>query len=77
MSNTDKKIQILEFEKPISAQTQTATLGQIRFYHLNSVMKDRDVYITNKANSISVGSLPERYFEYVLDSVYNSIKGIR
>ena len=67
----------VEFEKPISTQTQTATLGQIRFYHLNSVMKDRDVYITNKANSISVGSLPERYFEYVLDSVYNSIKGIR
>ena len=64
----------VEFEKPISKQSRTATLGQIRFYHLNSVMKDKDTYITNKANSLSVGSLPERYFEYVLDGVYNSIK---
>lgn len=65
----------VEFERPITSQSQSATLGQIRFYHLNSVMKDRDTFITNKANSISVGSLPERYFEYVLDGVYNSIKG--
>ena len=67
----------VEFEREITAQSQTATLGQIRFYHLNAVMKDQQTFITNKANSISVGSLPERYFEYVLDSVYNSIKGIR
>ena len=63
----------VEFEKPISNQTQTATLGQIRFYRLSEVMKDKQAYITNKASSISVGSLPERYFEYVLSSVYNSI----
>lgn len=64
----------VQFEKPITRISTTATLGQIRFYHLSTSMKDRETYITNKASSISVGSLPERYFEYVLNSVVSSIK---
>lgn len=64
----------LEFEKAITKNATSATVGQIRFYRLSNCMKDGEKYITNKSNSLSVGAIPERYFDYVLGSVQSAIK---
>lgn len=64
----------VEFEKQISATSQTATIGNIRFYRLNQCMMDKQKYITNKAQSLSLIGINERYFDYVISSIQSAIK---
>lgn len=59
----------IEFQKPITLNTQMATLGNIRFYRLSEVMKDQQKFITNKSQSLSLGGVNERYFDYVLSLI--------
>ena len=59
----------IEFQKPITVISSMATLGNIRFYRLSEVMRDKDKYITNKSQCISIGGVNERFFDFVLSSI--------
>lgn len=59
----------IEFQKPITIISSSATLGNIRFYRLSEVMQDQQKYITNKSQSLSLGGVNERYFDYVLSLI--------
>ncbi len=59
----------IEFQKPITVISAMATLGHIRFYRLSEVMRDGDKYITNKSQSLSLGGVNERFFDFVLSSI--------
>ena len=64
----------LEFEKAITTISSTATMGNIRFYRLNQCMMDKQKYITNKAQSLNLFGINERYFYYVISSIQTAMK---
>ena len=59
-------------EKNVTSEKKTANIGMIHFLRFEDVLLDKGKYITTKANGVSVGSLPERYFDYVLNAVYEA-----
>ena len=74
MVSANKILNILveiEFQKPITIISPSATIGNIRFYRLSECMKDQQKYITNKAQSLSLGGVNERYFDFVLSLIKN------
>ena len=65
----------VEFESKQTENSSTATLGAIRFYNLESTMKAKDKYITQKSNALSISAIPYRFYDFVLSAVYfSSIK---
>ena len=62
----------LSLEKKAVIGQPNITLGDIHFLRLEDVLIDKDKYLTARANAISVGSLNYRYFDYVLNSIYES-----
>ncbi len=64
----------VEFEKQVTTISPTATIGNIRFYRLNQCMMDKQKYITNKAQSLNLFGINERYFDYVISSIQSAIK---
>ncbi len=64
----------VEFEKSITKISQTATIGNIRFYRLNQCMMDKQKYITNKAQSLNLFGINERYFDYIISSIQSAIR---
>lgn len=65
----------VEFEKKINLNMATATVGAIRFYYLDDVLKAGDKAILEKANALSVSAVPYRFYDYVLSCVnYASTK---
>ena len=48
-----------------------ATLDSIRFYRLSEVMRDQQKYLTMKSQSLSLGGVEERYFDYILSLIKN------
>lgn len=59
----------VEFEKKINLNMATATVGAIRFYYLDDVLKAGDKAILEKANALSVSAVPYRFYDYVLSCV--------
>ena len=57
-------------EKKAVINQPYTTLGDIHFLRLEDVLLDKGKYLTSRANSVSVGSLNYRYFDYVLNSIY-------
>lgn len=64
----------VSFESPVSAITQTASLGNIRFYKLNQCLKNGGAYIINKANALALGAVEPRYYNFVASCVSKSLK---
>ncbi len=62
----------VEFENKLNVNSATATIGAIRFYNLDSTMKAKGKYITQKSNALSISAVPYRFFDFVLSSVYYS-----
>lgn len=60
----------LMLEKKAVINQPYTTLGDIHFLRLEDVLLDKGKYLTTRANSVSVGSLNYRYFDYVLNSIY-------
>lgn len=60
------------FQNPITIISPMATIGNIRFYRLSECMKDEQKYIPNKAQSLSLGGVNDRYFDYIVSSIHNS-----
>ena len=61
----------ISFQKPITSISPVATLDSIRFYRLSEVMRDQQKYITVKFQSLSLGGVEERYFDYILSLIKN------
>lgn len=61
----------VSFQKPITTISPVATLDSIRFYRLSEVMRDQQKYITVKSQSLSLGGVEERYFDYILSLIKN------
>ena len=59
-------------EKPAIEGQKVATIGMVHFLRFEDILLDKGKYLTTKANAVSVGSLPQRYFDYVLNSIYES-----
>ena len=59
----------ISFQKPITTISPVATLDSIRFYRLSEVMRDQQKYITIKSQSLSLGGVEERYFDYILSLI--------
>lgn len=59
----------IELQKPVSVISPTMVLGNIRFYRLNDVMMDKQKYITNKSQSLSLAGINNRYFDYVMSAI--------
>ena len=64
----------IDFEKFVNENSYNATIGNIRFYRLSECMKDKEKYILNKTQSLSISGVNERYFDYVITSIQKSIK---
>ena len=65
----------VEFENRLTENSATATIGAIRFYNLDSTMKAKNKFITEKTNALSISAIPYRFYDFVLSSVYfSSIK---
>lgn len=65
----------VEFENRLTENSATATIGAIRFYNLESTMKAKNKFITEKTNALSISAIPYRFYDFVLSSVYfSSIK---
>ena len=64
----------LEFEGIVDEKTTYKTLSNIYFYRINDCIKSGEKYITYKQNAVSVGSLPPRYFSYVLSAITKATK---
>ncbi|MBO5884405.1 MAG: hypothetical protein J6Q51_01260, partial [Clostridia bacterium] len=62
----------VEFESPITVISTMATIGNIRFYRLSECMKDEEKFIPNKAQSLSLGGVNDRFFDYIISSIHNS-----
>ncbi len=61
----------ISFQKPITTISPVATLDSIRFYRLSEVMRDQQKYLTMKSQSLSLGGVEERYFDYILSLIKN------
>ena len=59
----------IELQKQVSVISPTMVLGNIRFYRLNDVMMDKQKYITNKSQSLSLAGINDRYFDYVMSAI--------
>ena len=59
----------IELQKQVSVISPTMVLGNIRFYRLNDVMMDKQKYITNKSQSLSLAGIKDRYFDYVMSAI--------
>ena len=65
----------IEFEKKLTLNTTTATLGSIRFYYLNDVMKAKGKYITQKYNALSISAVAYRFYDFIMTTIcYSSMK---
>lgn len=64
----------LELEKPVQLSTQNMTLSNLYFYNANDVTKANGKFVTQKQDAIGVGSLPYRYFGYILTSIIKAVK---
>ena len=62
----------VEFESKQTENSATATIGAIRFYNLDSTMKAKEKFITQKANALSISAVPYRFYDFVLSAVYYS-----
>ena len=62
----------VEFESKQTENSATATIGAIRFYNLDSTMKAKEKFITQKANALSISAIPYRFYDFVLSAVYYS-----
>lgn len=60
----------LLFDKNVFLGVKSGTLAEIHFMQLNDILTDKNKYLTTRANAISVGALPYRYFDYVLNAIY-------
>ena len=59
-------------EKPVITGTKIATIGAVHFLRYEDILLDKNKYLTTKANAVSVGSLPSRYFDFILNTIYES-----
>ena len=64
----------VDFEKQVNINSYNATIGNIRFYRLSECMKDKQRFILNKTQSLSISGVNERYFDFVMSSIQKSIK---
>jgi hypothetical protein len=64
----------LELEKPIQLSTPVMTLANLYFYSFSDALKVNGKWNTQKSNALGIGSLPYRYFGYVLTSIIKSVK---
>ncbi len=74
MVSENKMLNILveiSFQKPITTASTVATLDSIRFYRLSEVMRDQEKYLTMKSQSLSIGGVEERFFDYILSLIKN------
>ena len=62
----------VEFESKQTENSLTCTIGAIRFYNLDSTMKAKDKFITQKSNALSISAIPYRFYDFVLSAVYYS-----
>ncbi len=74
ISNELNLLAEVSFEAPVSSYTTTASIGFIRFYKLNQCLKNGGAYIINKANSLALGAVEPRYYNFVASSVSKSLK---
>ena len=74
ISNELNLLAEVSFEAPVSTITQTASLGNIRFYKLNQCLKNGGAYIINKANALALGAVEPRYYNFVASCVSKSLK---
>lgn len=74
ISNELNLLAEVSFEAPVSTITQTASLGNIRFYKLNQCLKNGGAYIINKANALALGAIEPRYYNFVASCVSKSLK---
>lgn len=64
----------LEFNQLVTENSSAlANLGNICFYKLSDTLKANNKYITKKANSLNINSLPYRYFNYILSLIQEAI----
>ena len=64
----------IELEKHIQLSTPIMTVANLYFYRLSDVTVASGKYITQKPDAIGVGSLPYRYFGYIMTSIIKAIK---
>ncbi len=74
ISNELNLLAEVSFEAPITTITQTASLGNIRFFKLNQCIKNGGAYIINKANALALGAVEPRYYNFVASSVSKSLR---
>ena len=74
ISNELNLLAEVSFEAPVTTITQTASLGNIRFYKLNQCLKNGGAYIINKANALALGAVEPRYYDFVGNCVSKSLK---
>lgn len=65
---------VVEFERITSLTSENANLGFVVFYRLSDLMFDNGKYLTTKADAISIGGVTNRYFNYTLTTIFESIK---
>lgn len=74
ISNELNLLAEVSFEAPVTPFATTSSLGNIRFYKLNECLRNGGAYIINKANSLALGAVEPRYYNYVASSVSKSLK---
>ncbi|MDD3397364.1 MAG: DUF4132 domain-containing protein [Clostridia bacterium] len=64
----------VEFNQLLTEKSSALiNLGNICFYKSSDTLKANNKYITKKANSLNINSLPYRYFNYVLSLIQKAI----
>ncbi len=64
----------VEFEKPVEHFAIFENLASVYFYHLNEVKKINGKYVFVKQNALGIGTIPYRYFGYVMTIIMNATK---
>lgn len=64
----------IELEKNIQLSTPIMTVANLYFYRLSDVTVANGKYVTKKPDAIGIGSLPYRYFGYIMTSIINAVK---
>ena len=64
----------VEFQKPISANSHFGSLSKICFYKLSDTMQAQGKYLTQKTTALAISNLPNRYFNHILDIIYEGSK---